>query len=97
MNHKNNKKYNISGKRKCECCGEIDFLEEHHIEGRKIKNFNDKFNITNICPSCHYKIHLNKIILEGKFLTSEGYQLIWHSSDEISKTSMDKSTHLIKK
>ena len=62
MSRQARKKRNASGKSKCDICGDIGFLEEHHIRGRKIKNANEPFNIADICPNCHFKVHLGERI-----------------------------------
>jgi len=90
-----NKKFNVSGVRKCEICKQTNFLVEHHIEGREVRNANNNSNIANICPNCHYQIHLGLIIIEGKFLTSDGYEIIFHRKDQKSITGEEKKSHLI--
>ena len=75
------KEMNISGKAKCEICETQDFLQEHHIGGRKIPKANHRSNLVNICASCHVKVHMGDIIIEGWFMTSAGSKLYWHSKN----------------
>jgi uncharacterized protein YlaI len=97
MSRKARKKSNASGERKCDVCGDMEFLEEHHIRGRKIKNAHQPFNIANICPNCHFKIHLGEIILENWVSSTGGRMLLWHKKDEASVTGNDAVPHIIKK
>lgn len=92
---KSNKSLNASGNRECDICYEVGYLEEHHIRGRKIKNANNMFNIANICPNCHYKVHLGEIIIEDWLKTSQGRKLIWHKKGGDSLTGDDAITHQI--
>ena len=97
MSRKAIKKRNASGEQKCDVCGDIEFLEEHHIRGRKIKNANLPFNIANICPNCHTKIHLGEIVIENWVQSTGGRMLIWHKRGEASVTGNDAVPHLIRK
>ena len=96
MARKNVKKKNASGQFDCDVCGETEFLEEHHIRGRKIKDAHKPFNIANICPNCHFKIHLGEIILENWTNSSPGKLLLWHKKGEPSITGDDAIPHIIK-
>ncbi len=73
---------NSSGKYPCNICQNLEILEEHHINGRNIPNFNKKWNIANICPNCHTKIHKSLIIIEKWLETTEGRTLIFHKIGE---------------
>ena len=44
---------------------------------------NKKYNIIKICQICHRKIHMGEIIIEGKFLTTNGYQILF--TDELKE------------
>jgi 5-methylcytosine-specific restriction endonuclease McrA len=92
---KKNRLANSSGNRNCDICGDVEYLEEHHIRGRKIKNANKMFNIANICPNCHYKVHLGDIIIEDWKTTEKGRKLIWHEKGNFSITGDDAKTHQI--
>lgn len=83
------RKANRSGNVPCEICGTKTILEQHHIRGRKIANANKDFNLANICPNCHTKIHNGIVIVEDRVLTTDGYQLVWHHYKEASFTGRD--------
>ena len=95
MSRKAIKKRNISGKQECDTCHNLEFLEEHHINGRKIRNANLPFNLANICPNCHYKVHLGELIIEKWVQSTAGRILISHNKDEKSITGSDSSPHII--
>lgn len=97
MSRQAKKKSNASGKSKCDVCEDLEFLEEHHIRGRKIKNANLPFNLANICPNCHFKIHLGEYIIEDWVKSSNGRILLWHTKDEDSITGDDAIPHIIRK
>ena len=94
MNRKSIKLKNRSGNFPCDICGENEFLEEHHIEGRKIPNHTHSSNLCNICPNCHYKVHLGKIIIEQWVQSTTGMKLLWHTDIELSEIK-DSVTHII--
>jgi Zn-finger protein len=77
------KKINNSGKRECDICITPEYLIEHHINGRKILDFDADWNKCYICPNCHNKIHRDLIVIEGWHQTSDGYKLFWESKKEI--------------
>ena len=89
------KQTNISGEKPCEICMTKTFLVEHHIDGRKITNMNHPSNLCNVCPNCHYSIHLGKIIIERWAMTTSGKKLLWHTEKEESFTGYDASPHVI--
>jgi uncharacterized protein YlaI len=91
------RKSNGSGNGSCDVCNEVGFLEEHHIRGRKIQNYNQPFNIANICPNCHFKIHLGEIIIENWATSTGGRILLWHKKGEKSVTGDDAVPHIIAK
>jgi len=78
MTKKAYRSYRRSGNCLCDICGIETLLIEHHINGRIIHNANKKFNIANICSNCHDKVHMNMIIIEGWFLTSDGRKLLFN-------------------
>ena len=94
MNRKTIKLKNRSGNFPCDICGENEYLEEHHIEGRKISNPNHSSNLCNICPNCHYKVHLGIILIEQWVSTTSGTELLWHTNEELP-TIKDSTTHII--
>ena len=95
MIRKSTKQRNSTGKEPCDICKESHYLEIHHIHGRKIPNFNANWNLSNICGNCHNSVHRGAIIIEGWFMTSNGYELLWHTADEGSFTGTDAKPHRI--
>jgi len=91
MSKKNLRKNKRSGNEKCEICKTETPLQEHHIRGREIPDYNNDSNIGWCCPNCHDKIHLGFIVLEGWFNTSQGRQLLWHNKNEPSITGKEIS------
>ena len=96
MKRKTIKQRNRSGKFPCDICKDIGYLEEHHIEGRDIPDYNHKSNLCNICPNCHYKIHLGVIVIEQWAMSSVGITLLWHNEGE-NPDIRDAETHIIQK
>lgn len=86
---------NASGNCRCDICGEKSFLDEHHISGRKIENYDEAFNVANICPNCHRKVHKNSIIIEKWAMTSSGKKLLWHINGGESISGENSTPHLI--
>jgi len=73
----------------CEICRlNMDSCDKHHIHSRTHGGSNDTFNKVSICPNCHRKVHTGEIILEGKFSTTGGIQLVWRNKGEVSKTGV---------
>jgi len=91
---KSRKKKNKSGSANCEICLKPFFLLSHHIEGRDVKNANAAANILDICPNCHEEIHRGDIIVEGKFMTSNGLQIFWHKKEEESITGKEAKVYI---
>jgi len=87
--------FNSTGHAVCEICGENQILNQHHINGRKIKNANHPTNIANLCSNCHVKVHHGIYICEKRALTTEGYKLIWHYSKKESITGDNGCVHLV--
>jgi hypothetical protein len=74
---------------KCEICNHTA-QHEHHIVSKSFKGSNKAHNIAHLCASCHHDLHHGpKIIIEGRFLTDDGYTLIWHMKGEESITGME--------
>ena len=86
---------NRSGKEACEICGVADFLEEHHIRGRDGPDANHPSNLANICARCHTSIHMGVLIVEGRVMTTDGPQLVWHKKGEDSFTGDDAKPYQI--
>ena len=87
---------NRSGKSRCEICKEPNILQDHHILGRDVPNYNMPNNRVNICPNCHNKVHHGEIVIEGWKMTSCGRELFWHNKNEQSLSGQDAITHIIK-
>lgn len=81
MARKARKAGNGSGRKICEVCGKACVLEEHHIEGRKVRNPHEKNNTTQICPNCHSLHHAGKIQILGRKMTTDGAKLFWIDAD----------------
>ena len=76
-------------KASCEICHLIGHCDKHHIESKVFKGSNKNHNIAKLCPNCHRLVHMGDIVLEGKFLTSKGYKLIWHKASDASILGQD--------
>jgi 5-methylcytosine-specific restriction endonuclease McrA len=86
---KTRRKLNATGKYPCEICQECNFLVQHHIQGRDIKNANKHSNLANICSNCHLKVHKAEIVIEKRVMTTSGEVLMWHKVNESSVTGED--------
>lgn len=69
----------------CEICGSKSH-HKHHIQSKSLGGSNKPYNIAYLCASCHAEIHIGNIVLEGKFLSTNGYVLIYHKLGEKSIT-----------
>lgn len=45
----------------CICGWKEGTCDIHHINGKKVENYNDHSNLTYVCPNCHRLLHENKI------------------------------------
>lgn len=71
----------------CEICGDSSvLLDKHHIVSKSKGGDNKPHNIGFLCPSCHRKVHTGMIVLEGRFQTTRGNELIYHKKGEESIT-----------
>jgi len=77
MSKKNKRKEYRSGNKRCILCGYVGPLIEHHINGRKIPNWDNNWNKINCCPNCHDKIHMNVIKIYKWVNTTDGKFLLW--------------------
>ena len=68
----------------CEICGfSGKALHAHHMIPRTDPNCTDDFaNLATLCANCHNEVHAHEKIIEGRFLTTAGYQLFWHKKNE---------------
>jgi hypothetical protein len=64
----------------CDVCSQPKILEEHHILGRKIPDYNKSWNLAYICSDCHTEVHKNLIIIEGWVNTTSGKTLMWYKN-----------------
>ena len=90
------KEINRSGKEPCTICKEPNILQNHHIEGRDIPDYNRFSNVVSCCPNCHNKIHWGEVVIEQWIMTSGGMELFWHKKDDESFSGNDSVSHLIK-
>jgi len=73
----------------CDICNNILVEpDKHHIWSKSLGGPNALWNICNICPNCHKKVHLGKLIIEGWFKSTKGRVLIWRSRGEESITNI---------
>lgn len=69
----------------CEICGFSDkrAIQAHHIIPRTDPNCtNEESNLAYVCANCHNLIHAHEIIIEGRYLTTDGPKLFWHHQNE---------------
>jgi len=66
------KKKNKSYTMPCQICDEVCILETHHIFGRKVCNYDFSWNLVDICPNCHTKVHNSIIQIHGWVNTTNG-------------------------
>lgn len=83
MAKKNIRKAKRSGTQECDMCGERTSLVKHHIHGRDIPNPEKPSNLVWMCPNCHDKVHIGRILIVGWFETPVR-TLFWHYDDEPS-------------
>jgi uncharacterized protein YlaI len=76
---------------KCQICEAEDYFQKHRIISGAYGGKYTKDNTAYLCSNCHTKVHISQIILEGMFLTSSGYKLIWHRQEEPSITGMEQT------
>lgn len=83
----------------CEICKKgFESLDKHHIQSRSKGGSNHKCNIAYLCPNCHRLVHLGKVIIEGRFETSNGYMPVWRTYKKESITGIkDPDVYIIKK
>ena len=78
----------------CQICNN-KAQHKHHIISKSNGGKNTKDNICYLCASCHHEVHhTGSIVIEGNFMTTSGYQLIWHKQNEDSITG--SNPHLYK-
>jgi uncharacterized protein YlaI len=70
---------------KCEICNkESVLLDKHHIHSRSLGGKDNPGNIALLCANCHKLIHVNLLIIEGKFpsTNAKGYSIVWRKYNE---------------
>jgi predicted HNH restriction endonuclease len=60
----------------CEICEQYGFVDRHHIHAKSMGGCNQQFNIINVCPNCHRKIHAGEINIICKAMTTLGWKVI---------------------
>ncbi len=86
------------GTQKCpidkEYCGP---LIRHHIHGRDIPDWDEDWNVAYVSPNTHQMVHEGKLIIEGWFFTTKGYELIWHWTGDQGITGVEAHPHKIER
>lgn len=62
---------------------------KHHIISKSFGGSNKKDNICYLCANHHMDVHNKELIIEGRFLTTGGYKLIYHYNNQESITGME--------
>ena len=75
----------------CEICNEREHHHKHHIQSKVYNGSNKAYNTCMLCASDHVEVHKGTLIIEGRFLTDDGYMLIWHRNGDDSITGTDPS------
>ena len=71
----------------CEICSNKAH-HTHHIVSKCYGGSNSKSNKCTLCASCHSDVHSGELIIEGRFMTSSGYVLLYHRKTEESITNI---------
>lgn len=77
----------------CEICGQLAH-HKHHIISKVYGGSNKKHNIALLCGSHHMDVHSSKIVIEGKFLTSDGLKLIWRYKTDETITGFEPKVYI---
>ena len=70
----------------CEICKQPTPIVEHHIHSISKGGEDKSYNKCRICPNCHALVHYGKIIIEGRFQTTNGNIVIYRQKTETSIT-----------
>jgi hypothetical protein len=74
---------------RCEICRKsYNLIDKHHIQSKCYGGSNHSSNIAYICPNCHRLTHKGKIIIEGRFDSTNGNILVWRLYNKPSITGM---------
>ena len=72
----------------CEICNVLEHCDNHHIYSLSKGGKDTPGNKCRICPNCHRRVHMGKIIIEGKFTTSKGVIPVWREKGQESITGL---------
>ena len=89
---------NRTGTKVCDICQQPEILVQHHLNGREVRNWNQSWNICDICDNCHRKLHINstqRLVIEGWFGTTHGRQLVWRKYFDEPITGQESTPPLI--
>ena len=81
--------------KRCEICKRKAYVDKHHIHSKTYGGINKQSNIAELCKYCHDLVHRGHIVLEGRFMTSEGNVLIYHEHDNESITGQEPACYII--
>jgi 5-methylcytosine-specific restriction endonuclease McrA len=86
---------------KCEVCGKTEYLNSHHIVGRRNLRLRwELYNSVCLCPGCHTfkknSAHQNPVWFDEwlRENRSEDYNLVKQTMNEIKKWTMDEMMEL---
>lgn len=80
----------------CEICSNKSH-HKHHLKSKCFGVDNSKYNVAHLCASCHSEVHIGNIILEGRFMTTTGYKLLYHKINDMSITNVEPKCFIHKK
>ena len=69
------RKRNRSGKSTCATCQHQGRLVTHHINGRKVPDWDLPWNRVDICPNCHLELDSGTLQIYGWEMTTVGRTL----------------------
>ena len=74
----------------CCICNEYTKLDNHHIQSICYNGPNIDWNRCKLCPNCHRRVHIGRIVIEGWFISTNksGRTLVWRRSFEESITGI---------
>jgi len=81
--------------KQCEICKRAAYVDRHHIHSRTYGGANSASNIAELCKYCHDLVHRGKIVLEGRFQTTAGNELIYHYEGEESITGCAPECYIV--
>ena len=69
----------------CELCKQFGFVDRHHIHAKSKGGNNKPYNIIQVCPNCHRKIHAGQIVIQAKVLTTLGWRVVCDAPNEFNQ------------